>query len=199
MRVSGHHRNLGGNYSAMACEAVLVQRDGYRVHGTGASTGPVTGDYFPMLDGRIVILEVSDKYFHRRAEMGNNKARPGTNPDADDRGVGEDTIGKFLLEPFQALSFTDPLECGCGGLQETAFSPGGDLTTIHRIDGCLSQPPTARSRRFAQEWQRCFVEAQRSRLPGESSETAQGLGQGSSVSSWMPAYPSPCASLLSAR
>lgn len=106
--------------------------------------------------------------------------------------MGKDTIGDFLLEPFQALSFTDPLECGCGGLQETAFSPGGgDLTTIHRIDGCLSQPPTARSRRFAQEWQRCFVEAQRSRLPGESSETAQGLGQGSSVSSWMPAYPRP--------
>lgn len=46
--------------------------------------------------------------------MSNNKAHPGTNPDADDRGVGEDTIGDFLLEPFQALNFTDPLDVAVG-------------------------------------------------------------------------------------
>lgn len=53
MRVCGHHRNLRGNYSAVACEAVLVQRDGYRVHGTVASTGPITGDCFPRLDDQM--------------------------------------------------------------------------------------------------------------------------------------------------
>lgn len=132
--------------------------------------------------------------------MGNNKALPDTNPDVDDRGVGEDTIGDFLLEPFQALSFTDPLDVAVGTYEkQLPRHGGGDLTTILRIDGCLSQPPTARSRRFAQEWQRCCMEAQEIRLPGESSETAQGLEQGSWVSSWMPAYPPPCASLLSAR
>lgn len=51
MGIRGHHRNLNGNYSTVADEAVLVQRGGYRVHGAGANTGPVTGDYFPMLDG----------------------------------------------------------------------------------------------------------------------------------------------------
>lgn len=55
-RVHGHHRNLRNlrvTDSVVACEAV-VQPDGYRVHGTGASMGSVTGDNnLPILDHQM--------------------------------------------------------------------------------------------------------------------------------------------------
>lgn len=43
----GCHRNLSGNDRAVAEAAVLIQQGGYRVHGTGANTGPVTGTLLP--------------------------------------------------------------------------------------------------------------------------------------------------------
>lgn len=95
MRVRGHRRNLRGEHSADACEAVLVQRGGYRVHGTGSSTRPVTRDFFSMLDDPMSSSKSQTDISTVKQSWAMEKLIHAPTRTPDDRGVGEDTIGDF--------------------------------------------------------------------------------------------------------
>lgn len=123
MRVRGHHRRTRGSFSAVAREAVLVQPGGYRVYGTGAKTRPVTGDDHPMLDDRMSSSKSQTDISTAEQRWAIAKLIQAPTRTPVTGGAGEYTKENFLLEPVQALSFTDPLGCGCWGLQVTAFQP----------------------------------------------------------------------------
>lgn len=95
MGVRGHRRNLRGEHSAVACEAALVQRGGYRVHGTGSSTRPVTRDFFSMIDDPMPSSKSQTDISTVEQSWAIGKLIHAPTWTPDDRGVGEDTIGDF--------------------------------------------------------------------------------------------------------
>lgn len=167
MRRRGCHRNLSGNVRALA-EAALLDQEA----DTESTVQGRTQDRSREFTFRCKMAECHPRGLRQISPPPSRdellKVRPGTSPAADDKGgVGWHTIGEFFSRTFPSPVFYRPTGMWLRGQQKTVSSQwmANPLSIIRRIDGCLSQPPTARSRGFTREWQRCYRETQKSQHP----------------------------------